>query len=28
PIASGTIRAELLVGLDGYQAIAKARAKL
>ena len=27
PIASGTIRAELLVGLDGYQAIAKARSK-
>lgn len=28
PIASGTIRAELLVGLEGYQAIAKARAEL
>ncbi len=27
PIASGTLRAELLVGLEGYQAIAKARAK-
>ncbi len=27
PIASGTLRAELLVGLDGYQAIAKARSK-
>jgi transcription termination factor Rho len=26
-IASGTLRAELLVGLDGYQAIAKARSK-
>jgi transcription termination factor Rho len=28
PIASGTIRAELLVGVEGYQAIAKARAEL
>ncbi|HEY5197453.1 MAG TPA: Rho termination factor N-terminal domain-containing protein [Solirubrobacteraceae bacterium] len=28
PIASGTIRAELLVGLEGYQAIAKARSEL
>jgi transcription termination factor Rho len=28
PIISGTIRAELLVGLEGYQAIAKARAEL
>ncbi len=28
PISSGTIRAELLVGLEGYQAIAKARAEL
>ncbi len=27
PIASGTLRAELLVGLDGYQAIAKARSR-
>jgi transcription termination factor Rho len=27
PVASGTLRAELLVGLDGYQAIAKARSK-
>ncbi|MGI8801697.1 MAG: Rho termination factor N-terminal domain-containing protein [Solirubrobacteraceae bacterium] len=27
PIVSGTLRAELLVGLDGYQAIAKARSK-
>ncbi|MEA2297739.1 MAG: transcription termination factor Rho [Solirubrobacteraceae bacterium] len=27
PIASGTVRAELLVGLEGYQAIAKARSK-
>jgi transcription termination factor Rho len=26
-IATGTLRAELLVGLDGYQAIAKARSK-
>jgi transcription termination factor Rho len=28
PISSGTIRAELLVGLEGYQAIAKARSEL
>jgi transcription termination factor Rho len=28
PITSGTIRAELLVGLEGYQAIAKARSEL
>jgi transcription termination factor Rho len=28
PIVSGTIRAELLVGVEGYQAIAKARSEL
>jgi transcription termination factor Rho len=28
PISSGTIRAELLVGVEGYQAIAKARSEL